>query len=144
MHDQVFINRDKLIMDCWLKLRKRRSSRPISAYNRHCNYSSTQELGKPFSKAIGSSALALPHNEYLPAKFLKLASVFFVTQLIALQLWFPVAGSRFWHMRVDTAGMLVPETAPHFDDAAQPWEHQIRFARELRHVEPVPETHSVN
>src|SRR5579859_523113 len=47
-------------------------------------------------------------------------------------------------MRVNTALVLVPEAAAHFDDLPQACKDKVRFPRERRDVEPVTESHSVH
>lgn len=71
-------------------------------------------------------------------------NVFDVSLLVSLQLGAPVVHPGFRNVRVDATTVLVPETPPHFDDFLEPWEHQIRFARQFRGMKPIPITHAVS
>ena len=47
-------------------------------------------------------------------------------------------------MRIHATPMLMPKAAPDFNNLLQPGEHQVGFAGERCHVEPVTNPHPVN
>jgi hypothetical protein len=104
----------------------------------------TQKRIDPFRQHVRFCGLAFPYRKHAPPRRLERLLVGPVPPLISFQLWTPIIRAGFGDMRLYAAPVLMPETAPNFDDPMEPGKHQIGLAGESCNMEPITETHSVH
>jgi hypothetical protein len=89
-------------------------------------------------------SFTFPDYAHSPAEFPELAGIFYIPALVACELRAPILAPGLWNMGVDAAGVLVPKTAPYFDNAFQSGEYKIGLAGKRRQMEPVMLAHALN
>lgn len=87
---------------------------------------------------------AFPEHEHIPTLVVEPTFVIRVPALVSRKLWTPILDSRLRDMRIYTASMPMPETAPNLNDFLEPGKHKIGLARKRCDVKPVPIAHAVN
>ena len=90
------------------------------------------------SQSFEITYLAFPNLADTPAEILERFDILLISLLILSELRKPIIDPRLWNVRIDTAAVLMPETASDLDDLLMTWKHKIRSARELWDMKPEP------
>jgi hypothetical protein len=80
---------------------------------------------------------AFPYQNYLPAELFKLFNIAGISGLVRFNLGFPEFRTSLWQSEILTV-VSVPETSVHKNHSAVLGQNNIRFSREVSHMQPEP------
>src|SRR5262245_32597395 len=108
------------ICECYHRLPERATGLKCELLEWVARFSSSRSGQKPANLAFELGPifdLAFPNRQDFPTKLLPRFQVIGVALAITLQLGTPVFDARLRYVRVDAAGMLVPEASSYLDNA---------------------------
>ena len=84
-----------------------------------------------------------PDRQHVPFRIAQRFSMSSIASLIARQLFLPVFPPRRGHSSSAFAGVHMPETAMYEDDFPPRRKHEVRLARQVRHMQSIAIPHGV-